>query len=291
VQVKHFLGWDVVKGIWKPAAGNFRNFSGIILASVWIGAAAPSAASSPVAPTFLHARGQDIVNEKGDKVLLRGVGLGNWMLPEGYMWKFGNQGDRPRRIEKVVSDLIGPESAGRFWTEFRKNYITEADVQQIADLGYNSVRPALNARLFLTEGDSPKTVKEGYELLDNLVKWCKARGVYVIIDMHAAPGGQTGQNIDDSADDLPELFMETKYQDRLVELWRTIAKRYKNEPAVAGYDLLNEPLPQKTGAAAKFKDKLEPLYQRITQAIREVDPKHMIILEGADWSNDWSVQS
>ena len=62
-------------------------------------------------PTFLRTQGQDIVNESGERILLRGVGLGNWMLPEGYMWKFGNGGDRPRKIEKLVSDLIGPEAA------------------------------------------------------------------------------------------------------------------------------------------------------------------------------------
>ena len=182
--------------------------------------------------TFLQARGQDIVNEKGEKVLLRGVGLGNWMLPEGYMWKFGNQGDRPRRIEKIVSDLIGKENAAHFWSEYRKNYITEADIRRIAELGYNSVRPALNSRLFLSESNKPERVEDGYRLLDDLVKWCKTNGVYVIIDMHGAPGGQTGQNIDDSANDLPELFMQSKYQDQLVDLWRDIARRYKDEPDI-----------------------------------------------------------
>src|ERR1022692_5208920 len=77
-------------------------------------------------------------------LLLRGVGLANWMLPEGYMWKFGPQGDRPRKIEKLVDDLIGPEQGKQFWTEFRQHYITEVDIQRIAELGYNSVRPALN---------------------------------------------------------------------------------------------------------------------------------------------------
>jgi endoglucanase len=239
--------------------------------------------------TFLRTDGQNIVNERGEKVLLQGIGLGNWLLPEGYMWKFGELGDRPRRIEKIVSDLIGPESATRFWLEFRRNYITEADVQQIAEFGFNSVRPALNARLFLTESDPPQTVPEGFTLLDNLVKWCRTHGIYVIIDMHGAPGGQTGQNIDDSANDEPELFMQPKNQDSLVNLWVAIAKRYKDEPIVAGYDLLNEPLPARTGAAAKYKHLLEPLYKRLTKAIREVDSKHMIILEGADWANDWSV--
>lgn len=239
--------------------------------------------------SYLRAQGHDMVNERGEKVLLRGVGLGNWLLPEGYMWKFGELGDRPRRIEKIVSDLTGDDYAARFWPEFRRHYITEADIQRIAELGYNSVRPALNARLFLTESDPPQRVEEGYQLLDNLVKWCKAHGLYVIIDMHGAPGGQTGQNIDDSARDLPELFMETKYQDQLVALWVDLARRYKDEPTVAGYDLLNEPLPERTGAAAKYKHLVEPLYQRLTKAIRAVDSKHMIILEGVDWANDWSI--
>ena len=240
-------------------------------------------------PTFLHTQGQDIVNENGDKIMLRGVGLGNWLLPEGYMWKFGNEADRPRRIEKLVSDLVGPDNAKHFWSEFRKNYIAEADIQRIAQLGYNSVRPALNSRLFVTDGTPTVYSEEGFSLLDNLVKWCKANGVYVIIDMHAAGGGQTGRNIDDSANDRPELFMDQKYQDELVNLWTTIAKRYRDEPTVAGYDLLNEPLPSSTGAAQMYKSQLEPLYKRITQAIRKIDSKHIIIVEGADWANDWSV--
>jgi endoglucanase len=147
----------------------------------------------------------------------------------------------------------------------------------------------LNSRLFITDGNPTEYSQEGFALLDNLVKWCKTNGVYVIIDMHAAIGGQTGQNIDDSANDLPELFMEPKHQDELVALWATIAKRYKDEPTVAGYDLLNEPLPAKTGAEKTYKAQLEPLYKRITKGIREVDSRHMIIVEGADWANDWSV--
>lgn len=239
--------------------------------------------------TFLHTQHEDIINEHGQKVLLRGVGLGNWLLPEGYMWRFGDRADRPRRIEKLVEDLIGPESAKRFWSEFRQKYIAETDIRQIAALGYNSVRPALNARLFL--GATTSSEPEGFQYLDNLVRWCKQYAIYVIIDMHAAPGGQTGQNIDDSADDQPRLFMEPQYQEELVALWTKIANRYRNEPTVAGYDLLNEPLPARTGAEARHKAKLESLYKRITQAIREVDQRHLIIVEGADWANDWSVFS
>ena len=240
-------------------------------------------------PKFLRTRGQDIVDGNGNTVLLRGVGLGNWLLPEGYMWKFGPLGDRPRRIEKIVSDLIGHDKASEFWRQFRKHYITENDIKRIAELGFNSVRPALNARLFLTEGDSAHFIEESFLLLDSLVNWCNKYGLYVIIDMHGAPGGQTGQNIDDSPNDEPELFMDAKNQDRLVKLWVKIAERYRDEPTVAAYDLLNEPLPQRTGAADKYKHLVEPLYKKLTKSIREVDKNHMITLEGVDWSNDWSI--
>src|SRR5262245_30368637 len=80
---------------------------------LWLGTATAQTNSQL---SFLSAKGQDIVNGKGEKVLLRGVGLGNWLLPEGYMWKFANNADRPRRIEKLVADLTSPEYAERFWT-------------------------------------------------------------------------------------------------------------------------------------------------------------------------------
>ena len=98
----------------------------------------------------------------------------------------------------------------------------------------------------MSEGDDAAFLDEGFELLDNLIKWCKASGVYMIIDLHASPGGQTGQNIDDSANDQALLFIDPKYQDRLVQLWAKIATRYQDEPTVAAYDLLNEPLPERT---------------------------------------------
>lgn len=239
--------------------------------------------------SFLHTDGQNIVDESGKKILLQGVGLGNWLLPEGYMWKFGEKGDRPRKIEKIVSDYLGAEKAASFWKTYRVNYITATDIKRIAELGYNSVRPALNSRLFITEGENNQFVDEGFQLLDSLIARCKKYHLYVIIDMHGAPGGQTGQNIDDSPNNVPELFSNPKNQDLLEKLWVKIADRYKNEPTVAAYDLLNEPLPEGTGAAAKYKDMLVPLYQRLIDAIRKVDQKHMFTLEGYNWANNWSV--
>jgi aryl-phospho-beta-D-glucosidase BglC (GH1 family) len=239
--------------------------------------------------TFLRASGHYMVNEQNDTLLLRGVGLGNWLLPEGYMWHFGANGDRPRKIEKIVEDLTSPEFNQHFWKEFRKNYITEADIRRMKELGFNSVRPALNARVFLTEGDTAVFIEENFALLDSLVSWCGKHNLYVILDMHGAPGGQTGDNIDDSPNNEPELFIDKKFEHRLTRLWLKLVERYKDSPVVAGYDLLNEPLPQRGGVADKYKHLLEPMYKRLTSEIRKIDQKHMIILEGYDWSNNWSI--
>lgn len=238
--------------------------------------------------SLLRTSGQFMVNEQNDTILLRGVGLGNWLLPEGYMWHFGEVGDRPRKIEKIVEDLTSPEFNENFWKEFRLNYITEADIIRVKELGFNSVRPALNARVFMTEGDTAVFIEENFALLDSLISWCGKHEIYVILDMHGAPGGQTGQNIDDSPNNEPELFMNPIFEHRLTRLWLKLVERYKDNPVVAGYDLLNEPLPENTGAAEKYKHLLEPMYKNLTAKIREIDKKHMIILEGYNWSNNWS---
>ncbi len=213
-----------------------------------------------------------------DRFALRGFGLGGWLLPEGYMWLFYTKCDRPRRIEALIEELCGAEYAAGFWRRYYDSYITRRDIEYISAHGFNSVRLPLNAR-HLGEPDYLRHV-------DECIGWCKSYGVYVVLDMHAAPGGQTGQNIDDSERDLPELFMDRSHQDELVRLWRDLAARYAGESAVAGYDLLNEPLIKKD---AQYNAQLIPLYLRLTEAIREVDPGHIVIWEGAHWATDFSV--
>ncbi len=220
-------------------------------------------------------------------VLLRGFGLGGWFLPEGYMWKLYTKCDRPRRMEEMLLALCGDQYAERFWERYYDSYITEEDIELIAKEGYNSVRLPLNARhLYTMDNGAVKMVPAMLERIDRLIEWCKSRDIYVILDMHGAPGGQTGQNIDDSEDDTPKLFIEEQYRLELIELWRQLALRYAEEPAVTGYDLLNEPLPN---FFSQYNDGILPLYRRLIKAIREVDKKHLIILEGAHWATDFSI--
>ena len=119
-----------------------------------------------------------------------------------------------------------------------------------------------------------------------MIRWCRESGLYVILDLHGAPGGQTGANIDDSLNDLPELFTNEENRQRTLEVWRVLAERYRDEPCIAGYDLLNEPLPDHF---SQYNHLVMPLYRDIIEVIRDVDPHHMIILEGLHWATDWSI--
>ncbi len=229
---------------------------------------------------FVKTRGKDLVSAAGERLNLRGINLGNWFEPEGYMFLFEGGPQSPREIEAFLNELIGPTAAAEFWEEYRRRYVTERDIQLIRRAGLNSVRIPLHYKFFLPDGD-------GFTILDPALEWCRRAGLWVILDMHCAPGGQTGTNIDDSWG-YPWLYESTKDQEILADVWRRIAGRYRDDPIVIGYDLLNEPIPH-FPQLRKYNPLLEPLYRRVTKAIREVDPNHAIVLEAAQWDTNFKV--
>ena len=150
---------------------------------------------------FLKRKDQKIVDGQDREIILKGWGLGNWMLQEGYMWKCPSpRFDRPRRIEQVVEELTGKEFSQWFWFQFRQNYIRREDIHAMAQLGYNSVRIPFNYRMFMEDGPGLVWKPEGFWLLDQCLKWREAEGIYAVLHLHGAPGGQTGPNIDASLD-------------------------------------------------------------------------------------------
>lgn len=243
--------------------------------------------ASPAAPdpsSFVRAEGGRLVGPDGGALLLRGVGLGNWLLPEGYMWGFGGRTASPREIEALVVDLVGEARAERFWRDFRDVFVTEADVAAIAAAGFDHVRLPINSRVLMTADGA--WLEEGFALVDRLIDWCEDAGLLVLLDLHGAPGGQTGTNIDDSSG-RPELFMEDRFADLTVALWTELARRYATRTAVLGYDLLNEPLPNEWQHV--YRDELVALYRRLTAAIRAVDPHHLLMYEGTHWATNWEL--
>jgi len=246
-------------------------------------AALPLGLRAQAGAGYVHTEGAKLVDGSGRELKLRGTNLGNWLEPEGYMFLFNgkDQPTAPREIEEYFDELIGPAQADAFWHQYRENYITKADLDLLKSTGINSVRIPMHYKFFTAVNE------EGFRLLDRVIGWAKEDGIYVILDMHQAPGGQTGTNIDDSYG-YPWLYDSPDSQGELIAIWKRIAERYADNSTVLGYDLLNEPIPH-FPELQKYNSQLEPIYRRVTAAIREVDQHHVIILGGAQWDTNFHV--
>ena len=239
---------------------------------------------------FLRVEGQDIVCPDGTKLFIRGTNLGNWLNPEGYMFGFGKT-NSPHFMNEMLSQLVGPANAAGFWQDFKDNYITQEDIHFIAQQGANTIRLPFHYKLFTKEdymGLSDNT-QEGFKRIDQVVEWCRAEGLYLILDMHDCPGGQSGDNIDDSYG-YSWLITERVYQEEFIDIWKRIARHYKNEPVILGYELMNEALATHFNKDYDRLSKLlAQLYRETAEAVRKVDRNHIIILGGANWNTRFEM--
>ncbi|MBO5333756.1 MAG: cellulase family glycosylhydrolase [Clostridia bacterium] len=237
-----------------------------------------------------------VVDENGKKVILNGVNIGNWLLWEtwmGFVPEYTHDWAHYDTLE-VLIERFGAEKTAEIEKVFMDNFITEDDIAQIEKLGFNCVRVPFWYRNFMNEDGTWLTTDHndnpGFQRIDWLIEQCAKYGIYIILDMHGAPGGQSKNHSTGKAgrNELYEEKMET-----CVELWTTIAERYKDNEIIAVYDLLNEP--QNNGgytgdysweagsqeAAAQTNKAYDILYK----AIREVDENHIISFEGI-WSTE-----
>lgn len=243
---------------------------------------------------FIHTKDRALLDHNGAPFLVRGIGLGNWLMPEGYMFKF-KTAKSPRAIAALIETMVGREDAQQFWDIFRDRYVAKDDIALIKRSGFNTVRVPLHYGLFLGQhdpfgADSDRTTTfegPGWALLDRLIGWCREAGLKVIIDLHAAPGGQTGINHDDGTG-FPLVFYVPRERKRTLDFWREIARRYGNDPAVLGYELLNEPI-STYNDEDYLNPRLEPLYREMVSAIRAIDPHHIIFLPSPQWGQNISV--
>ncbi len=240
--------------------------------------------SSVFAQGFLHTSGRKIVNGNGEDIYLEGIGLGGWILQEGYMLQMSNFANAAHEIRAKIVDLAGETNADIFYEAYRANYVKRADINAIGSWGFNSIRLPLHYNL-LTPPDQPGVyLEEGFAVIDSLLQWCEENQIYLIIDLHAAPGGQSDEPISDYDPNVPSLWEDPAKQDRTVEIWRKIAERYHDKEWIGGYDLLNEPkwnLPPNN-------QPLRNLYERITDTIRTVDNNHILFIEGNWFATDFS---
>ena len=250
---------------------------------------------------FLKAEGKRIVNEKGENVLLRGMGLGGWMLQEGYMMKVRGQGQQ-HKIRSRIIELIGAEKTENFYSAWLSNHTRKIDIDSMKAWGFNSVRLPMHFNLYTLPVEMEPVkgkdtwIEKGFQITDSLLAWCKANKMYLILDLHGAPGGQGNDlNISDRDESKPSLWESEANQQKTVALWSKLAQRYAKQPWIGAYDILNEPnwgfedlANDKNGLKEKKNEPLKKLMVAITAAIREVDKKHIIIIEGNGWGNNYN---
>ncbi len=259
----------------------------------------------------LSTSGQKIVNASGQEVILKGVGLGGWLLQEGYMMN-PNTGGTQWSFKKGLYDQgISDADVETFYQSWRNNFITKADIDHIASLGFNCVRLPMHYELFLTgaqraarnnvahnSGNYNSYVSsltswynsnalfndaglEGFRTIDSLLAWAGANNMYVILDLHAAPGSQgTESNISDAFVGN-DLWNKSIYRDITVRLWQRLSTRYINDNRVAFYDLINEP------NHVPSNSQIHDLFERLINAIRAQGDSHMLMIEGNGYGNNY----
>jgi endoglucanase len=250
---------------------------------------------------FLKAKGRIIVNEKDEKYILRGMGLGGWMLQEGYMFRLSALG-RQYIIKEKIRELVGEEKTKQFYAAWLLHHTTKKDIDSMARWGFNSIRLPMHYNLYtLPVEEEPVAgkntwIEKGFAMTDSLLAWCRQNKMYLILDLHAAPGGQGNDlPISDRDPAKPSLWQSEANKQKMIAFWQKLAQCYANEPWIGGYDIINEPnwgfedeKKDFRGTEEKGNVPLQQLLKDLTKAIREVDKKHIIIIEGNGFGNNYN---
>ena len=251
-----------------------------ILLTLFLTLLSLSRASADPLP-LLHAQGTSIVDPSGRAVTLQGVNLGGWLVEEMWMQPFVTKPPAGSAFAPIkdhvslwstVEKRLGPDGRARVQAAFRTAWINESDFKRIHAAGFNCVRLPFLASLV----DEPS----GLHALDQALAWSEANGIYVVLDMHGAPGSQSDQGHTGQAD-VNAFFKDPANVTRAEAVWTQLARRYKDNPAVAGYDLINEP----TGTPNS--DTLYVVEDRLYRAVRAADTKHLIFIEDGYTGIQW----
>ncbi len=227
-------------------------------------------AASPLLP--LHTSGKNLVDTNGKTVQLHGINLGGWFVEEIWMTPFQNaakKGD-PETIKDHVSlwgtieKRLGNDAMLRIRNAYRTNWIQDSDFKRIHDAGLNHVRIPFLWSILQEPG--------GMGWLHKAVDMAKSHDLYVVLDMHGLPGGQSNEHHTGEAN-KNRLWFDVDNITKAEDAWTTVAKEFANEPAVAIYDLINEPM------GAPNPAMLSIVYDRLIRAVRKVAPEKVVLVD------------
>lgn len=219
---------------------------------------------------FVKVNGTEFT-KAGKPLLFRGLGIGSWLNMEHFMLGIPTPDNQ---IRKTVKEVFGKETADRFFDTFIRSFISGPDFAFLRECGVNILRVPFNYRLFIDDQNPSEYKKEGFLYLDYLMDLCEKYQIYLLLDLHTAPGGQNPDWHSDNNTGIPEFWHYKVFRDQIVALWGYIAEHYKEKEYLLGYDVLNEPY------LIDAPDVLTEFYLEVTESIRKSDPNHIIFLEG-----------
>ncbi|KAK1762536.1 glycoside hydrolase [Phialemonium atrogriseum] len=233
----------------------------------------------PAPKSCLRVQGTDIVDGDGKRVILKGCATGGHTNMENFITGYpGHESE----MRAAMLEVLGHEKYEFFFDKFLEYFFTTEDAKFLASLGLNCIRIPINHRHFMDDLNPSVIKPEGFRLIDRIVDACASEGLYTIIDMHTFPGGQN-QGWHSDTGIHKALFWDFKdFQDRMVNLWVEIAKHYRGNTWVAGYNPMNEP-------ADPNHEGLQIFYRRVEKAIRDVDADHILFLDGNTYAMDFTA--
>lgn len=238
---------------------------------------------------FLRTEGKLVVNAGGQQVQLRGTNVGGYLLREFWMSPVTKTLEVQDEITiyEMLEARFGTETMRELNKAWQGNFFTEADFDNLDQLGANCIRLPMWYRNLVDENG--EFYADAFVLLDWFVEQAGQRGMYVILDMHGAPGSQSGKDTSGVAGDgeATSYFFfgddAAKNQELFLEIWTKVAEHYAGNPVIAGYDVLNEPYCEYRYTTSRSANELHEIlwdvYDRAYEAIRAVDPDHMVIFE------------
>ena len=228
---------------------------------------------------FLKVNGTQIRKQKGkgDVVYLRGTNAGGWLVQENWM-NPTNASDQ-KTMMTTLANRFGTSKRDELVSTYENNYWTTQDFDNCAEMGMSVIRLPFTYMNLCDDNGNLKS--NAFDRLDWFVQNCSQRGMYVILDMHGAFGSQNGMDHSGEINDGKQLYYNQSNKDKTLNLWKKIAEHFKGNPAVAAYDILNEP---GIKAAATYSLHWD-FYNEIYNTIRSKDSNHIIIMESC-WDAD-----